>query len=167
MEQSRYIDAESLPFTEAEVKRALELAGPSEEAERCAAEIVAVVRSAQEMQREAEAARARGSTDPDEISSPSWHVGDQPFAALWCLPDLSARVDELLSRRWEEWEGWMVTGELHRRGLRSSQTPPDDVVREVRRKIARFRGGWTRRKRAMADRLGVPRPDGSANRTRE
>jgi hypothetical protein len=166
MEESCYIDADLLPFTEAELKRALELAVPSEEAGRAAAEIVACVRSVQQMERDAEAARARGSTDPEEINPPSWYVGDELFAALWCLPDMSARMDELLARRWEEWERRMTIGELHRRGLRSSQAPPDDVVREVRRKIARYRGAWTRRKRAMADRLGIPRPDGSAKRAK-
>lgn len=73
--------------------------------------------------REAEAARARGSTDPDEISAPSWYVGDELLALLWCVPEFSARVDEYFARRWESWERGLLEAALHRRGLRPNSTP--------------------------------------------
>jgi hypothetical protein len=162
MTQSDYIDGEHIPFTEEEVRRAFELVVSPGEAERVAAEIVELVKTTEEMGREAEAARARGSMDPDEISAPSWCVGDELFALLWCVPEFSARVDKYFARRWEMWERGLLEAALHRRGLRPNSMPPDDALGEVRRATARHRGAWTRRKRAMADRVGVPRPDRSA-----
>jgi hypothetical protein len=162
MGASDFVDGEHIPFTEAELRRAFVLVVSPDEAERVTAEIVNLVKTTAEMAREADAARARGSTDLDEISAPSWCVGDELFAVLWCVPEFSARVDEYFARRWEMWERGLLQATLHRRGLRANSTPPDDALREVRRETARHRGAWTRRKRAMADRLGVPRPDGSS-----
>jgi len=164
MEASDYIYGEYIPFTETELRRALALVVSPAEAERVVGEIVGLVRTTEAMGREAEAARARGSTDPDEISAPSWYVGDELFALLWCVPEISARVDEYFARRWEMWERGMLEAALHRRGLRPNSTPPDDALQEVRRATSPHRGAWTRRKRAMADRVGGPRPDGSSKR---
>ncbi len=76
MEASGSIDGEHVLFTEAELRRAFGLVVPAEEAQRVVAEIVGIVRTTDEMAREAEAARARGSTDPDEITPAALRSAD-------------------------------------------------------------------------------------------
>lgn len=155
------LDAELLPLTVEELDRALRLAWPEPDAKRIAAEIAAAVREAGEGARAAADARARGSTNPAEVNPPSWMLGPEIFAILWCDPDLSARMDEAMER-------WRAGSSERRlrvlmalRRLPLDAEPPTDLLRQVRQERGRSRASWTRRKRAMADRLGVSRPDGS------
>jgi hypothetical protein len=155
-----YLDDTDFPFTEEELRRAFSLAGGPGEAGQVAGEIANLIAESRRGEKEAAEARARGSTDPMEINAPSWSLGIEVYALLWCLPECSARVDDLMAALWRAAEKSQV------RLMRASRgepvaTAPADVVREARRRVAPQRAGWTRRKRAMADRLGVPRPDGS------
>ena len=157
-----YIDADALPFTAEELRRAFLLGGVSEpDAGRVAAEIAALPALTAEMAREAEAARARGSTNPEEISPPSWCVGEEIFAILWCVPDLTGRVEAHMERRWSEWRAAWTASELRVRGLPIQEPAPPEVVALVRRKLAPYRAAWTRRKRRLAVRLAAMRSSDS------
>lgn len=156
------LDAELLPLTVEELDRALRLAWPESDAKRMAAEIAAAVREADEGARAAANARARGSTNPAEVNPPSWMVSPELFAILWCDPECSARIDEAMERSRAESSERRLRVLMALRRLPSDAEPPADILRQVRQERGRSRASWTRRKRAMADRLGVPRPDGSS-----
>lgn len=160
----RYLDPEDFPFTQDEVRRAFALAGPAEEAAEIATAIAEVILEAERGVREAERARAAGSTDPLKINPPSWSIGIEAYALLWCLPDCSDRVDALMQAEWDRAEESHVQLIMALRRERIVGSAPAEVLAEARRRVAPKRAGWTRRKRAMADRLGVPRPDGSVKR---
>ena len=153
-----YLDPEDFPFTLDELRRAFALAGSPDEAAEVAGEIADMVMEARRMAETARDARARGSTDPTEINPGSFAASVDLYALLWCLPECSARVDEMMEAQWRALEEGQVKLIMAQCGERLT-TPPDDVMREARRRVAPKRAGWTRRKRAMADRLGVPRPD--------
>ena len=152
-EASGYLDPESFPFTEAEVRQALLLMSSEAEATRAAAEIAADAAHAAEFSRAAEEARARGSQDPDELASPSWGVSTDLLALLRCVPDVAARVDALMERMWADWTRSWTRSEMRLRGLPADDDPPAEVIRAVRRRLAPYRGAWTRRKRRVADLL--------------
>jgi hypothetical protein len=158
------LDAELLPLTLAELRRALQLAFPEQEAQRAAEALADAIREANESEKSAAEARARGSTGPAEVNPTSWAVSPGFFEILWCDPQLSVRMDEAMER-------WRVQSSEKRlrvlmalRRLPSDAEPPADLLRQVRQELGRSRAAWTRRKRAMADRMGVTRPDGSTAR---
>jgi hypothetical protein len=147
---ARYIDPD-LPFTEAEVRRALALAVPDEQARELAREIARLPVEAAAMAEAAKAARQRGSTDPLEINPPSWYVGDELLALLACISDaLAARVDRLMEKRWQDLTRSIVEAEMLQRQLWNVQEPPAEVLVLARRRVGHWRGGWTRRKRRIA-----------------
>jgi hypothetical protein len=154
-----YLDPDDFPFTLEELRRAFAMAGDPGEAAQMAGEIAELVTEGRRMAHAARDALARGSRDP-ETHPASFAASIDLYALLWCLPECSARVDEMMEAQWRVVEQGHVKLILAQRGERTAP-PPADVVREARRRVAPRRAGWTRRKRAMAERLGVPRPDGS------
>lgn len=162
LNDAKFIDPEYLPFTEDELVIALRLAFPDDVARSLVADIVRLSESTERAQKAAAAALAAGSNDPAQVNPPSWFVSEEVFAILWCVSDFAERMDAAMQRRFHREEQSSLRSHMALRGLMPPTAPPEDLVRLVRRRTGRSRASWTRRKRAMADRLGVPRPDGTS-----
>jgi len=155
------IDADYLPLTEEELHRALLLVLSPEDARHLASQIATLAAETDAQTAGAAEARAGGSNVPDEINPPSWFVGEELFAMIWCVPEFSARIDDVMERGVIRGSESRLRGLMAMRGLMPDAEPPSDLVQIVRQEVGRSRAVWTRRKRAMADRIGVPRPDGT------
>lgn len=157
----QYLDVEDFPFTEDELREALMLQLTAEQAAEFAAQVVVFITESVNSHQAAAEARKRGSTDPAEVNPSSWATTPDLYALMWCLPQCASRTDELMERMMRKQEDDRIQLIMAMRRERIVGSAPPDVIREARRQMAPKRAGWTRRKRAMADRLGVPRPDGT------
>lgn len=105
---------------------------------------------------QAELARQRGSTDPDEINDASWAISDEFFAILaFASPELAARVDRFMDARWDEWTQNEIRAAMALRRIARESDPPREVVVAARRKVAPWKAGWTRRRRRIARTLAT------------
>ena len=147
---ARYIDPE-LPFTEAEIRRALRLVCSAAEAKEVARVIAQLPPEAALGVARAADARARGSTAPEEINPPSWHVSDEIFALLACVSNSAAkRVDRLMERRWREWTESSVRTQIGVHRVTDETELPPEVITSARRKLGRWKASWTRKRRRIA-----------------
>ena len=147
---ARYIDPE-LPFTEAEIRRALRLVASASEAKEVAREIAQLPAEAALGVAAAAEARTRGSTAPEEINPPSWYVSDEIFALLACMSDSAAkRVDRLMERRWREWTESSIRTRIGVHRVTDEAELPPEVITSIRRKVGRWKAGWTRKRRRIA-----------------
>lgn len=140
-----------LPFTEGEVRRALALVLPADQARDAAREIARLPAEATAQAEAAAAARLRGNTDPLAINPPQWQVGDELFALLACVSEsLATRVDQYMEQRWQSLTRRYVEGEMLRRRLWGEAEPPAEILSIARRKVGHWKAGWTRLKRRFA-----------------
>ena len=139
MNESNYIDATDLPFTEDELFRALALTGDEQLARDAAHELAELL--------------------SDGTYEGGWCVTDEAFAALALLSDdLRERVDTLMRTRWEGMRLSLVRAALRREGLPHGTGPTPSILRaadeEIAGYVAQWRAGcaalaeWVRRKQA-------------------
>lgn len=132
MNESRYIDANDLPFTEDELFRALAVIGDEQEA-RDAAHLLAELLSS-------------GTYEG------GWSVSDEVFAAMALLSDdLRERVDAYMLPRWENMRPGLVRDALRREGLPPGSTPTASALRAADEEIAGYVGEWRRGCAALAE----------------
>jgi hypothetical protein len=137
--ESNYIDANDLPFTEDELFRAFALTGDEQEARDVAHELAELL--------------SGGTYDG------GWSIADEAFSALALLSDdLGERVDTLMRARWKGMRPSLVHAALRREGLPPGSAPTPSALRaadeEIAGYVAQWRAGcaalaeWVRRRQA-------------------
>jgi hypothetical protein len=96
---SDYLDPDSFPFTESELRSAVAWLGSGPNGDEMIRYVVDACASVRSNNESARLARMRGSTDPEEINDATLVLPDELYAALALTGQATAlRVEELLGR---------------------------------------------------------------------
>ncbi len=150
------ISEDDLPFEEQELARALALVYPVEYAQRTAREIAANA-ATMHTRAAAEAAIARGSTEPTEVNWETLVVPNEWFALLAALdPTLSTRVEQWRHRQRAPRLASRAASAMYRRGLSPRDPPTPEVLEEVAAEDAAVEAEWAATRARVDIALALP-----------